>query len=113
MDRAARAPASSLSVGFRPTWLEPDRTWRLAAIVALAMADAAEAVRRAAEPRDPPEVAERPRRRGPRREPCRKLAGLLGETVGLGGDDPRAIVGIGVNADWAGGRLPARARRRG
>jgi biotin-(acetyl-CoA carboxylase) ligase len=33
-----------LSVGFRPTWLEPDRSWRLASIVALAMADAAEAV---------------------------------------------------------------------
>ena len=29
-----------------------------------------------------------------------KLAGLLGETVGLGTDDPRAIIGIGVNADW-------------
>ncbi len=33
-----------LSVGFRPTWLEPERAWRLAAIVALAMAEAAEAV---------------------------------------------------------------------
>ncbi len=41
----------------------------------------------------------------------RKLAGVLGETVGLGGDDPRAIVGLGLNADWAGGRLPAGARR--
>jgi len=33
-----------VSAGFRPGWLAPDRTWRLAAIVALAMADAAEDV---------------------------------------------------------------------
>ncbi len=33
-----------LSLGFRPAWLAPERVWRLAAIVALAMADAAEAV---------------------------------------------------------------------
>ena len=31
-----------LSLGFRPTWLAPERAWRLAATVALAMADAAE-----------------------------------------------------------------------
>jgi biotin-(acetyl-CoA carboxylase) ligase len=30
----------------------------------------------------------------------RKLAGVLGETDGLGTSDPRAVVGIGVNADW-------------
>ena len=29
-----------------------------------------------------------------------KVGGLLGETVGLGSADPRAIVGIGVNTDW-------------
>src|SRR3989442_2016074 len=29
-----------------------------------------------------------------------KLAGVLGETDGLGTDDPRAIIGIGVNGDW-------------
>ena len=32
------------SLGFRPTWLAPDRAWRLAAVVALAMCDAAEDV---------------------------------------------------------------------
>ena len=40
------APAGAallLSVGFRPTWLAPDRAWRLATIVSLAMAEAAEA----------------------------------------------------------------------
>ena len=31
-----------VSAGFRPGYLPPDRAWRLAAIVALAMADAAE-----------------------------------------------------------------------
>ena len=33
----------------------------------------------------------------------RKLAGVLGETDGLGTDDPRAVVGIGINADWRAG----------
>ena len=31
----------------------------------------------------------------------RKLAGVLGESDGLGTDDPRVVVGIGINADWA------------
>ncbi len=30
----------------------------------------------------------------------RKLGGVLGETDGLGTQDPRAVVGIGLNADW-------------
>ena len=41
------APAGGallLSLGFRPTWLAPDRVWRLAATVSLAMAEAAEHV---------------------------------------------------------------------
>jgi len=33
-----------LSLGFEPTYMEPDRLWRLAAIVALAMAAAGEEV---------------------------------------------------------------------
>ena len=41
---APEGAALLLSVGFRPTWLPPDRLWRLAAIVALAIADAAEQV---------------------------------------------------------------------
>jgi BirA family biotin operon repressor/biotin-[acetyl-CoA-carboxylase] ligase len=36
----------------------------------------------------------------------KKLAGVLGETEGLGGDDPRAIVGIGINADWPASEFP-------
>lgn len=93
------------SIGFRPTWLAPDRAWRLAAIVALAMADAAEEVAGLADrsirlkwPNDL--VVESAAGE------VRKLAGVLGETVGLGTDDPRAIIGIGLNADWAAADFP-------
>lgn len=107
------APAGAallLSLGFRPTWLAPDRVWRLAATVSLAMADAAEEVAglpdraiRLKWPNDlvvetvgaavpvPPEVPTE----------VRKLAGVLGETDGLGGPDPRAVIGIGIDTDWA------------
>jgi BirA family biotin operon repressor/biotin-[acetyl-CoA-carboxylase] ligase len=122
-DRAWTAPAGTsllLSLGFRPTWLEPDRAWRLAATVALAMCDAAEDVAalpvgavRLKWPNDlvietagpnallageltPDDAAAR--LRGPLE--LRKLAGILGETEGLGTEDPRVIVGIGVNGDW-------------
>ncbi len=47
LGRSWVAPAGAgllLSLGFRPGWLDPTRTWRLPAIVALAMADAAEEV---------------------------------------------------------------------
>ena len=86
------------SLGFRPTYLEPDRSWQLAAIVSLAMAEAAEAVSgrgagtvRLKWPNDLV-VAEG--------DTVRKLAGVLGETVGAGTDDPRVVIGIGVNAGW-------------
>jgi len=36
----------------------------------------------------------------------RKLAGVLGETDGLGTGDPRAVVGIGVNVDWPADEFP-------
>ena len=107
------APAGAallLSLGFRPTWLAPDRVWRLAATVSLAMADAAEEVAglpdqaiRLKWPNDlvvetvgavvpvPPEVPTE----------VRKLAGVLGETDGLGGPDPRAVIGLGIDTDWA------------
>jgi BirA family biotin operon repressor/biotin-[acetyl-CoA-carboxylase] ligase len=94
-----------LSVGFRPGWLEPERTWRLAAVVALAMANAAEAcaglVARTIRLKWPNDLVLEDRD-----GTVRKLAGLLGETVGLGGDDPRAIVGLGFNADWARADFP-------
>jgi BirA family biotin operon repressor/biotin-[acetyl-CoA-carboxylase] ligase len=95
-----------LSVGFRPAWLAPDKVWRLGATTSLAMADAAEEVAglpdRAIRLKWPNDlVAEA----GAADDP-RKLAGVLGETDGLGTNDPRAIVGIGLNADWPADAFP-------
>ncbi len=109
-----------LSLGFRPTWLEPDRAWRLAATVALAMGDAAQDTAglpigsvRLKWPNDLVIEAAGPnalltgeltageaaaRIAGPLE--LRKVAGMLGETDGLGTEDPRVVVGIGINADW-------------
>lgn len=104
-----------LSLGFRPAWLPPEQVWRLAATISLAMADAAEEVAGLADgairlkwPNDlvvethglavplAPEVA----------DGVRKLAGVLGETDGLGSDDPRAVIGLGLNTDWAADAFP-------
>ncbi|HXG25524.1 MAG TPA: biotin--[acetyl-CoA-carboxylase] ligase [Candidatus Binatia bacterium] len=97
---APRGAALLLSGGFRPTWLAPEATWRLAAIVSLAMAEACEigaSVRagtiRLKWPNDLVAVH-------PSTGAVRKLAGVLGETDGLGTSDARAVVGIGVNAGW-------------
>jgi BirA family biotin operon repressor/biotin-[acetyl-CoA-carboxylase] ligase len=106
--RTWTAPAGHallLSLGFRPTWLAPDHVWRLAAATSLAMADAAEEIAMLASgtirlkwPNDL--VVESDGQ-------SRKLAGVLGETDGLGTDDPRAVVGIGINADWPAAEFPA------
>lgn len=132
--RAWQAPpgvALLASLGFRPGWLAADRTWRLPTTVALAMCDAAEevaglrdgairlkwpndlvvetsgphAVLVGPATQDADAVSALRRLRGPIE--LRKLAGVLGETDGLGTDDPRAIVGIGINADWAAADFPA------
>jgi len=111
---AGRALLASL--GFRPTWLSPEHAWRLAAIVSLAMADAAEEVAglrdgtiRLKWPNDlvvetggAEEVDVRAASidGSAQAADVRKVAGVLGETIGLGTDDPRVIIGIGVNADW-------------
>jgi BirA family biotin operon repressor/biotin-[acetyl-CoA-carboxylase] ligase len=104
--RSWQAPTGAallISLGFRPSWIDPERVWRIAAIVGLAMAEAAELVAdldtgtvRLKWPNDL--VAG---------DAPRKLAGVLGETSGLGTDDPRAIVGIGTNVDWARPDFPA------
>ncbi|MEW5990684.1 MAG: biotin--[acetyl-CoA-carboxylase] ligase [Chloroflexota bacterium] len=109
--RSWAAPAGTallVSLGFRPTYLLPERAWRLAAIVALAMADAGEdhaglrtGTIRLKWPNDL--VIEDS-------FAIRKLAGILGETEGLGSADPRAVVGIGVNADWPASAYPAELR---
>jgi BirA family biotin operon repressor/biotin-[acetyl-CoA-carboxylase] ligase len=36
-----------------------------------------------------------------------KLGGVLGETDGLGTADPRVVIGMGVNVDWAAADFPA------
>lgn len=114
---APRGAGLLLSLGFRPAWLDPDRVWRLAATMSLAMADAAEEVAglpdrsiRLKWPNDLVIVTDRAGRaldplaaadvRSAGAATVRKLAGVLGETDGLGTADPRAVVGIGLNADW-------------
>lgn len=106
--RTWSAPATSAllcSLGFRPTWLGPDHAWRLAAISTVAMAEACEAVADLAPgtvllkwPNDLVVASED--------GTVRKLAGVLGETAGLGTADPRVVVGIGVNVDWAPDAFP-------
>lgn len=120
------APAGAgllLSLGFRPAWLAPDRVWRLAATASLAMADAAEEMAglpdRAIRLKWPNDLVVVVDDSGRAVDPLavadadlpptavRKLAGVLGETAGLGTDEPRAVVGIGLNADWPAAEFPA------
>jgi BirA family biotin operon repressor/biotin-[acetyl-CoA-carboxylase] ligase len=95
---APRGHALLLSLGFRPTSLPADRVWRLAAVTSLAMAEAGESVAglapRAIRLKWPNDLVIE------EDGVVRKLGGVLGETDGLGTPDPRAVVGIGVNADW-------------
>ena len=112
-----------LSLGFRPDWIAPDRVWQLAATVSIAMAEAAERVAtlsigavRLKWPNDlvessgewlagaSPSTSEGSE--ATHRVEIRKLAGVLGETDGLGTDDPRAVIGIGVNGDWPADDVP-------
>ena len=106
--RTWSAPAGRallMSLGFRPMWLAPDRVWRLAAVTSLAMAHAAEAVAgladRSIRLKWPNDLVAEVDSVG-----LRKLAGVLGETDGLGGDAPRAVIGIGINADWPASEFP-------
>ena len=123
--RTWTAPAGAgllLSLGFRPTWLSPDRAWRLAATASLAMADATEEVAglpdRAIRLKWPNDlvIATDPAGRAldangvadaGDQATVRKLGGVLGETEGLGSADPRVVVGIGLNADWPPETFPA------
>lgn len=114
---APSGAALLLSLGFRPGYLPADRLWRLAAVVSLAMADAAEAVAglavgrlRLKWPNDI--VVEAAGGAGGAGGPggaaggLRKVAGVLGETEGVGTADQLAIVGIGINADWPRASFP-------
>ena len=107
--RAWQAPPGAAllcSVGFRPTWLAAGHLWRLGAIVSLAMAEACEVaggLRNGAIylkwPNDLVIID------GSTGE-VRKLAGVLGETEGIGTPDAAAVIGIGANVDWARDRFP-------
>lgn len=105
--RTWSAPAGAAllcSVGFRPTWLEPDRAWRLAAIVSMAMADAAESTAGL----EPGTIRLKwPNDLVIETDAVRKVAGVLGETDGLGTPEARAVIGIGINADWPRAQFPA------
>lgn len=89
-----------LSVGFKPDgFLAPKHGWRLAAIVALAMRDAAEEV---AGLKDgtlwlkwPNDIVAEAADGG-----LRKVAGVLGEVETIGQRVKSAVIGIGINSDW-------------
>ncbi|MEO8273832.1 MAG: biotin--[acetyl-CoA-carboxylase] ligase [Chloroflexota bacterium] len=109
--RAWMAPPGAsllLSAGFRPAWLEPEQAWRLGAIVSLAMATAAEATAGLASGtvrlKWPNDLVLRDAADG---SVPRKVAGVLGETHGLGSADPQAVIGIGINVDWSQRTFPA------
>jgi BirA family transcriptional regulator, biotin operon repressor / biotin---[acetyl-CoA-carboxylase] ligase len=96
-----------LSLGFRPAWLSPAEAWQVGALVSLAMAEAAEVESglpagtiRLKWPNDLV-VA------GGHGGALRKVAGMLGETEGLGTGEPRMVVGLGVNVDWDVADFPA------
>jgi BirA family biotin operon repressor/biotin-[acetyl-CoA-carboxylase] ligase len=122
--RTWTAPAGTgllLSLGFRPTWLAPDRAWRLAATISLAMADAAEEAAglpdRVVRLKWPNDLMIAVDGGGRALDPqgldadlagasVRKIGGVLGESSGLGTDDPQVVVGIGLNADWPAADFP-------
>jgi BirA family biotin operon repressor/biotin-[acetyl-CoA-carboxylase] ligase len=95
-----------LSLGFRPHWMSPPEVWQVGALASVAMAEAAEVEAGLPAgtihlkwPNDLVITA-------PGETGFRKLAGVLGETEGLGTRDPRVVIGIGVNVDWAAADFP-------
>lgn len=103
---APTGAALLLSLGFRPPSMRPDEAWRLAAIVALSAAEAAESVAGLADgtiglkwPNDL--VAET------RGGELLKVAGVLGEASTSDGIVDTAVVGIGIDCDWPATDFPA------
>jgi BirA family transcriptional regulator, biotin operon repressor / biotin---[acetyl-CoA-carboxylase] ligase len=105
--QAPPGAALLLSVGFRPTWLAVGHLWRLSAIVSLAMAEACEVAgglrNGAIHLKWPNDLVIIDHSTGE----VRKLAGVLGETEGIGTPDATAVIGIGANVVWARDRFPA------
>jgi len=95
------------SVGFRPSWLEVGHLWRLSAIVSLAMAEACEVAgglrAGAIHLKWPNDLVVIDHATGE----VRKLAGVLGETEGIGTPGATAVIGVGANVTWARDRFPA------
>lgn len=94
-----------LSIGFTPENLVPKHGWRLAAIVSLAMRDAAEEQGGLKDgtiwlkwPNDL--VADGPD------NGLIKVGGVLGETVANGRRIKSAVIGIGINTNWAAVNFP-------
>jgi BirA family biotin operon repressor/biotin-[acetyl-CoA-carboxylase] ligase len=107
--RSWEAPSGAgllVSCGFRPGWLTPAHAWRLPAIVALAMADAAEEVAGLRDGRVglkwPNDLVA-----DDLTGALLKLAGVLGVTSGDGRTLETAIVGVGVNVQWPRATFPA------
>ena len=108
LDREWHAPPAAallLSAGFRPSRLLVRHGWRLAAVVSLAMVDAAEAAAGLAEstlrlkwPNDIVAALADGR--------LAKVAGVLGESLAAGEGVGWSVVGIGINADWAKADFP-------
>ena len=102
---APNGSALLLSAGFRPKGLLPRHAWRLGAIVALAMRDAAEEV---AGLKDgtiwlkwPNVLVAVVEHRG-----VVKVAGVLGESVSSPRRVQSAVIGIGINGNWKAADFP-------
>lgn len=108
-DRTWVAPPGAallMSFGFRPPSMATSDAWRLAAILAVAVAEAAESVGGLADgtiglkwPNDL--VAE------DARGDLRKVAGVLGEASSIDGAVEAAVVGVGLNCDWPASEFPS------
>lgn len=105
--QAGPGQALMISAGFRPTGLSMSHAWRVPAIVALAMLDAADAVI------GPPSVrSDRLALKWPNDIVAvhgghvRKLGGVLSEGAAEGDRLARVSVGIGVNVDWPASAFP-------
>lgn len=108
IDRTWLAPPGAallVSFGFRPPSMPAADAWQLAAILAVAVAEAAESVTGLADgtiglkwPNDL--VAEDTRGQ------LRKVAGVLGETSSADGAVDGAVVGVGLNCDWPASEFP-------
>jgi BirA family biotin operon repressor/biotin-[acetyl-CoA-carboxylase] ligase len=110
--RSWQAPTGAAllaSAGFRPGKLPLHHAWRLAAIAALAMLEAAE--EEAGLPggslwlKWPNDiVADDPSGE------LLKLAGVLGESAAEDGRTSTAVIGVGINADWPAATFPMELR---